>query len=73
MVKINKEELNFYKKIPKNWKGSVIFLAVKPQDFYKLAEEINTNNLIYIHRKMADVNRFAWHNRPTNSALVSIS
>jgi len=29
--------------------------------------------LLFGSRKMADVNRFAWHNRPTNSALVSIS
>jgi len=29
--------------------------------------------LLFGSRKMADVNRFSWHNRPTNSALVSIS
>ena len=28
---------------------------------------------LFLFRKMADVNRFEWHNRPTNSALVSIS
>jgi len=28
--------------------------------------------LLFGSRKMADVNRFAWHNRPTNSPLVSI-
>eukprot|EP00483_Globobulimina_turgida_P001411 UN01413 len=29
--------------------------------------------LLFGSRKMADVNRFSWHNRPTNTALVSIS
>ena len=47
--KIKKENIkvNFYKKIPKKWKGDVIFFAVKPQDFKKVAKEINLNNVFY--------------------------
>ena len=47
--KIKKENIkvNFYKKIPKKWKGDVIFFAVKPQDFKKVAEEINLNNVLF--------------------------
>ena len=46
--KIKKENINvnFYKKIPKKWKGDIIFFAVKPQDFKNVAEEINSNNYI---------------------------
>ena len=45
--KIKKENIrvNCYKKIPKKWKGDVIFFAVKPQDFKKVAKEINLNNV----------------------------
>ena len=47
--KIKKENIkvNFYKKIPKKWKGDIIFFAVKPQDFYKVAEEINANDISF--------------------------
>ena len=47
--KVKKENItvNFYKKIPKKWEGDVIFFAIKPQDFKKVAKEINLNNLFY--------------------------
>ena len=46
---IKKKNINvtFYKKIPRKWKGDVIFFAIKPQDFNNLAEEINANNVIF--------------------------
>jgi len=47
LIKKKNIKVNFYKKIPKNWKGDVIFFAVKPQDFNKVAEEINTNNVLF--------------------------
>ena len=47
LVKKKNIKVNFYKKIPKKWKGDFIFLAVKPQDFCKVAKEINTNNVIF--------------------------
>ena len=47
LIKKNNIKINFYKKIPKKWKGDVIFFAVKPQDFYKVAKEINTNDVLY--------------------------
>ncbi len=46
-IKKKNIKVNFYKKIPKNWKGDLIFFAVKPQDFNKVAKEINTNNVLY--------------------------
>ena len=47
--KIKKENIkvNFYKKIPNEWKGDVILFAVKPQDFKKVAEEVNLNNVLF--------------------------
>ena len=47
IIKKKNIKINFYKKIPKKWKGDVVFFAVKPQDFNKVAEEINTNNVLY--------------------------
>ena len=43
--KVKKENIkvNFYKKIPKKWKGDVIFFAVKPQDFKKVADILHKN------------------------------
>ena len=44
-IKKNNINVNFYKNIPKRWKGDIIFFAVKPQDFYNVAKEVNTNNI----------------------------
>ena len=47
LIKKKNVKVNLYKKIPKKWKGDVVFFAVKPQDFNKVAEEINTNNVLF--------------------------
>ena len=47
IIKKNNIKVTFYKKVPKKWNGDIILFAVKPQDFYKIAEEINTNNVIF--------------------------
>ena len=45
LIKKKNIKINFYNKIPENWIGDIIFFAVKPQDFNKVAEEINTKNV----------------------------
>ena len=47
LVKKKNVKVSFYKKIPRNWSGDIIFFAVKPQDFYKLAKEINRNKVSF--------------------------
>ena len=47
LIKKDNIKVNFYKNIPKRWSGDIIFFAVKPQDFYKVAEEINTNDISF--------------------------
>ena len=47
LIKKNRIKVSFYKKIPRNWKGDIIFFAVKPQDFHKVAEEINKKNVLF--------------------------
>ena len=47
LIKKKNIKASFYNKIPKMWKGDILFLAVKPQDFYKVAEEINSNNILF--------------------------
>ena len=46
-IKKNNINVNFYKNIPKRWKGDIIFFAVKPQDFYEVANEVNTNDISF--------------------------
>ena len=47
LIKINNIKVSFYKNVPKKWEGDILLLAVKPQDFYKIAEEINTKNISF--------------------------
>ena len=47
LIKKSNIKVTLHKKVPKIWEGDIIFLAVKPQDFYKIAEEINANNIFF--------------------------
>ncbi len=47
LIKKNNIEVSLYKKLPKNWVGDVIFFAVKPQDFHKIAKQIKANNILF--------------------------
>ena len=47
LIKKNNIDLSLYKKVPRNWEGDVIFFAVKPQDFHKVADQINANNILF--------------------------
>ena len=47
LIKKSNIKVSFYRKVPRNWEGDIIFLAVKPQYFYKIAEEINTTKILF--------------------------
>jgi len=46
-IKKNNIKVKIFKQIPDNWKGDIIFFAVKPQDFKKINQEINSKNINY--------------------------
>ena len=73
LIKKNNIKASIYKNVPINWKGDIIFLAVKPQDFYKVAREINKNNISFnnIVSIMAGLKTSTIRSHKTSALLMS--